>query len=287
MQLFRTSNQPTDIEKKGDVLPPILSLLYQTFDVADYQSFWAQYAQRVDGKIPDYFPVDFGKPGMGPAAQPNHTEVTTALKGLWKGFRKGVAVVLAHLSLPNESHEMYGAPESIWLQFEAPAATVNAAQNNVSLTLLAVNKTATRLPESLWLRFQPPSSKKKGSYWVMDKLGEDIRVANVVTNGSSHLHAVWTGVKLIVPMDAVNASIDHVSVALHTLDAPVISVGDPWPFPTFRHPGGSPANISASSGISVNLVQNIWGTNYIMWYPFLNDSSGDQHLQYRFSLHIT
>ena len=43
---------------------PIGVFEYKVHAASEYERFFAEYAQRIDGKIPSYFPLDFGKPGL-------------------------------------------------------------------------------------------------------------------------------------------------------------------------------------------------------------------------------
>ena len=61
-----------------------------------------------------------------------------------------------------------------------------------------------------------------------------------------------------------------------TLDASLVSPGYPTPFPNVRHLP------DLSEGISFNLANNIWGTNYIMWQPY-----GGQGATMRFRFEIS
>ena len=47
-----------------------------------------------------------------------------------------------------------------------------------------------------------------------------------------------------------------------SLDAALVSPGFPTPFPNVRHMP------DLAEGMSFNLANNIWGTNYIMWQPY-------------------
>ena len=40
---------------------------------------------------------------------------------------------------------------------------------------------------------------------------------------------------------------------------------------------------SDADGFAFNLFNNVWGTNYIMWYPFLAE---DASIRYRFSIDL-
>ena len=52
------------------------------------------------------------------------------------------------------------------------------------------------------------------------------------------------------------------SVNGRTLDAALVSPGSPTPFPNVRH------QPDMSKGMTFNLANNIWGTNYVMWQPY-------------------
>jgi hypothetical protein len=51
-------------------------------------------------------------------------------------------------------------------------------------------------------------------------------------------------------------------------DAAIVCLGEPTGYPL-------PMNVSVNvaDGVSSLLWDNLWGTNYIMWYPFSNTSS--------------
>jgi hypothetical protein len=86
------------------------------------------------------------------------------------------------------------------------------------------------------------------------------------------------------------------TLQIQSADAPLLGLGSPNPFPTpFLTP-------DLSQGVGFNLFNNLWGTNYIMHYPYAfsqqidasrEDStatgasttlnSGDENIQYRFS----
>ena len=59
-------------------------------------------------------------------------------------------------------------------------------------------------------------------------------------------------------------------VLLRTLDAALVSPGEATPFPVVdRKP-------DMSKGMTFNLGNNIWGTNYPMWQPYMPNSSNQR-----------
>lgn len=60
-----------------------------------------------------------------------------------------------------------------------------------------------------------------------------------------------------------------------SLDAAIVSPGLPTPFPNVRHMP------DLAEGMSFNLANNIWGTNYIMWQPY---SDVGASMRFRFEI---
>ena len=60
-----------------------------------------------------------------------------------------------------------------------------------------------------------------------------------------------------------------------SLDAALVSPGFPTPFPNVRHMP------DLAEGMSFNLANNIWGTNYIMWQPY---SGVGASMRFRFEI---
>ena len=63
-----------------------------------------------------------------------------------------------------------------------------------------------------------------------------------------------------------------------SLDAALVSPGEPTAFPNERKP---PA---LTKGMAFNLANNLWGTNYVMWQPY---EDGQDHMRFRFLLQMT
>ncbi|EGD78368.1 hypothetical protein PTSG_09435 [Salpingoeca rosetta] len=234
---------------------------YKVHAASEYETFFDEYAQRIDGKIPSYFPKDFGKPGLyNNSIIANTTIVHAPIKAAFVKNDSQAASVVLQLQPPNIAHlrANFGPPDSVWIEYSFDSSRVN-------ISLLLSNKTATRLPESAWFKFAPRVSS---SGWTMGKLADaNVNPLDVAVNGSRHLHAVWDGVR-------------HSSgVSLRTLDAPLLSWGDTNPFPT---PSGD-WQPDVSRGVNFCLFNNIWGTNYIMWVPFRKD---EHSYKYRFQLSL-
>ena len=76
------------------------------------------------------------------------------------------------------------------------------------------------------------------------------------------------------------AVVTPTTISLSSLDVPLVALGTATPFPTPRT--GPP---DMHGGTHFNILQNIWNTNYVMWYPF-NDSDDDADVRSRFSMQL-
>eukprot|EP00045_Choanoeca_perplexa_P014370 m.168729 g.168729 ORF g.168729 m.168729 type:complete len:726 (-) comp16655_c1_seq1:414-2591(-) len=249
---------------------PLALFEYKVHTTDEYNYFFNTYIQRVDGKIPSFAPKDFGKPGLyNASAIAQLISANPVLSNIYlKESSSGVSV-LVKSSLNNATLVSdYGAPQAIWTNYTL-VSVEGAAQLLVAVRLL--NKTATRLPESMWVRFEPEVGAASDATWRMAKLTGEVSPWDVHLNGSRHLHAVSE--------DGLTCqeSTQSATLQIQPLDTPVVSIGDTNPFPT---PSGAwePSN---SKGAHSCLFDNIWGTNYVMWYPY---DPKDADIQYRWQL---
>jgi len=151
----------------------------------------------------------------------------------------------------------------VWVAYD-----VGSQSPSLNVTILLYGKTATRLPEAMWLRFNPLVPRQNG--WMMDKLGELVDPLTVITNGSRHLHGIGDGI-------SYTDETSNRFLSIISFDSGLVCWGAPTPFPTPR------TEPNLNLGASFALFDNIWGTNYVMWYPFLE---GDGNLKFRFSISL-
>ena len=115
----------------------------------------------------------------------------------------------------------------------------------------------------------------------MDKLGSWIQMEKglVVDGGNKQMHAVNQGVRF-------NQSSGG-SMLLETTDAGVVAFGAPTGFPISGAYGNAEPDLS--EGVSSMLFNNLWGTNYVQYYPYWRDGkavTGMENLRFRYSLHF-
>ena len=234
---------------------PLAQIVYQTFNNKSYSAFLSEYLYTKTS----WADKDLGKHGLNVSAL---QLMSPSIKTMWSNLNKASMEYhfLVQLTF-NDSTVVseYGAPQSLWL-----GVMINN-NTQLNLTLYIVNKTATRLPESLSLYFDP--AVKDDSRMFVTKLGSLVDVDSVVKNGSQHLHSS----QAVTYTNPSNTK----QIVFESLDTSVLCVGIPNPFPT------PPSHPVENDGFAFNIFNNIWGTNYVMWYPYMEE---DKSSKYRFTM---
>ena len=204
---------------------------------------------------------------------------------------------LLQLDMDADAHRLAGAPERL-------VVLVNVSAGVVRWDVVQVKKTPTRLPESSFFSFVPDVDKKG---WRMQVLGSWMSPTDVVgsrdddsgddsgdasgdgTNRGAGDHSpVYGGSPHLLGIESASWSSTgqegetmspKFALTLSSLDVPVVSAGSPSPFPSPRTEAPD-----MDGGIHFNIFQNLWNTNYVLWYPF---READRHLRSRFELEVT
>ena len=221
---------------------PLALLRYQTFSQADYDRFFRQYIHNKHETLL-WALGDFTKPGMDGAGAESRDWLPRLQALYWRPEAAGVRF-LTQMALPEEASALYGCPREAYLTIYLPDA-----EPALYLDLQWFDKPACRLPEALWLSFCPPIVRARG--WTMEKMGQWLSPLDIVRNGNRHLHAVGQGVRYADRRG---------SLTIETLDAPLVAPGERslLDFDNRRPP--------LHSGMHFNLYNNLWGTNFPMWY---------------------
>ncbi|WP_309385900.1 DUF5054 domain-containing protein [Cerasicoccus frondis] len=246
VKLDDTTGAIIKLTRNGKICPfitvdhPIGVFTHQTFSKADYDRYYDQY---IRGKA-DWNLKDFTKPRLSTVA----LSATYQAKLLELQQRKSATAIRMRLSLPKESVAK-GGPATIWLQLEA-------TPKGVAYHLEWQDKTACRMPEAYWFTFAPRLNQ--GEEWRLKKLGSWINPEDVVARGNQRLHAIK------------EATAGPLSLILFDASLVAPEQGGLLDFSTYK-PSGRAA-------ISVNLYNNIWGTNFPMWY--------DEDAVFRFEIEL-
>ena len=226
------------LERNGciyaDEAHPLGAFLYEVFSPEDYQRFEDQY---VTVRY-DWALEEFGKIGMEKAVD-RHLSAEPKVTGVWKKDSR----LLIQMSMPKEAVERFGAPTRLEL-------LMTFSPRSITFDLAWFQKSASRVAEGLWLRFCPPQILTG-----IHKMGEWFRPEDMVVKGGRRLHAVEDGVRFE-------------TCAIRPLDCALVSAGGPslLSFDEERIP--------VRDGVSFNLFNNVWNTNFPMWY--------DQDARFRF-----
>lgn len=222
---------------------------YQTFSQADYDRFLSQYlANR-----PTWAVLDFSKPGIEEAGAQSSWWVPKLSHLALREDEVGHHFIL-ELTLPEKCVDQYGGPRMITVELDLPIQ-----EPSLLFDLQWFQKPANRLPEAFWFSFCPRVGSAKG--WVMEKIGDLISPLEVVRNGNQKLHAVEG---YVFHRDL------HNPLIIETLDAPLLAPGEPS---LLNFNNKQP---SLKRGLHFNLYNNIWGTNFPMWY--------EEDARFRFAL---
>jgi hypothetical protein len=227
---------------------------YQTFSAADYERFLDAYLIHRD-RHGHWAVADFSKPGMETTRpKPRHAFFASekAVFHLLRGKGGRPDVVVAVLRLPREVCRQAGAPHEVLLRYSFPRA-----KSEIGVELLWFGKPATRLPEAAWLSFDPKVPSPEA--WQMEKMGEWISPLKVCSRGNRNLHAIDQAVR-------------NVPIYIESLDAPLVAPGAPrlLEFDDTQPP--------LDGGMHFNLHNNVWGTNFPMWY--------EDDALFRFTVHL-
>ncbi|KAK3598273.1 hypothetical protein CHS0354_022590 [Potamilus streckersoni] len=242
--------------------------LYATYNMSDFDWMASMYNY--------YGGAGFEKTNSTENAHPESKTWDTKMWTLykWKGDNFKMIVYFTMASYVPWS--TYGAPELLYLQY-VYRTPKDGAPAGFDATLFWAKKTVTRLPESVMYYFSPliPESSANQRRWWLSKVGHLVDPSNVVLNGSQYVHAVDSGVYYIDE----NGN----GLQLHTFDVPLVSIGTashaPSPFPVPL----TPIQQEDITGIAFNVYNNIWDTNYILWYPY---EKGDENFLARFQINF-
>ncbi|CEM20297.1 unnamed protein product [Vitrella brassicaformis CCMP3155] len=247
-------------------------LSYQTFTEDDFK-----YMQAVYGGDAGYHKIN------ATSAAPVQKRWMPQLNDVYWDASSCRAVAV--LGLPDETHTKYGGPKQTMM-----GAKLLPDTSSVEVTLHIINKTTTRLPEAAYLSFYgQPGDGDADDTWEMDKLGQWIRPDEVMRHGSIYQHGVLSGVRRV--SSSQRMLIESLDAALTTpiTDRKTIEgkwQGTPTALPV---PVGPMLSTERVHGMAFNLWNNLWDTNYVLWYPYLKGEfkgDKDENIKYRFRVTV-
>jgi hypothetical protein len=227
---------------------------YQTLSQEDFDRFIASYIVAKTW----WAPMDFGKPHIEKFGAKSWVWLPT-LAHCWAGKVADGHRIVAQLHFADAEAERSGLVA--WPQKMHLELLLADAEPAVRVNFLWFGKSANRLPEAMWLSFLPQAPDPQA--WLIEKVDRFISPLDVVRGGNRQMHAVSN---LIRYKDAQG------SLAIETLDAPVVALGEKSPIYY------SEAQPDIAKGIHFSLFNNAWGTNYIQWFG--------EDMRFRFFLRV-
>jgi hypothetical protein len=227
---------------------------YQTFGAADFEDWIHQYCRDIE--VNGYWAYsDFGKPGLeNVKPAPQNRKFRPHVREISRTSIDDDDVVSLEMGMPDEATEIYGAPHHIRVRY-----VFSRQHPTLHIEIELVAKDASRLPEASWLSFAPKVNNP--NLWTMDKISTTLSPLSVVRNGNRNLHALRNGLRY----EEVDRKAEIV-----TWDAPVVSVGQA------RLLSFDNSFADLACGFHFNLHNNVWGTNFRMWF--------EDDMKYRFTL---
>lgn len=233
----------------------LASYRYQSFDERDEQRWISEYCRNI--KNTGFWAIpDQSKPGLEIANTQPATIFTPFVLSADRIDNATNSVLTLRLALPAQASELWGAPREISLSYRIPAGP-----GPLEIELALSGKDASRLPEAGWLGFCPVTDTGR---WTLEKLGTRVDPQNIVRNGNRNLHAV---------SKIMHAGASGREFSLTPLDATLVAVGKPA---LYRFENIIP---DPTDGFHINLHNNMWGTNFTMWF--------DDDLRSRFTLELS
>ena len=237
-------------------------LVYEAWTEGDQNEFVREYCYIPSDDVKNsWVNFDYGKHYLDRVVQPNITRHEPAI--LVQAYvhtteQPELLSLYVHTRLPAYTTVTYGGWQAAW-----SLITLNTTSATVTITLTLYNKTATRIPESPAFIFSYPTA----AYPTVYKLSRPINTSDVVMHGGRHLHGVDEGG---VEVDGW-ATVRSADVALVGLGGSISAF--PVPFVL----GSVPTQFYFV------LFDNVWGTNYVEWWPYEAD---EQDTQYRFEVRL-
>ena len=249
---------------------PLAVLSYHTYNESDFQFMSSLY---------DYYGNSgYDKPNSTANAHPDSSIYYSMLTALYQS-QSNLADFILQIKHDPLAHSYYGAPELIWIRLVL-STNMQPPKLLLNFELVWISKTATRLAEATMFSFTP-MKQSSSSNWIgtVQKISDSrsVSFSHVVKNGSQYQHVAQQ-----VTLDETTTSTPHAQVILASPDVPLVcpivsDVKTPTPFPAPL----DPIDASKVLGVAFNLHNNIWNTNYPLWYPFTDN---DKNFKARFSV---
>lgn len=244
-QSIKTSKRSKDITTEGALIIDNKGermiagkLSYQSFSTKELNYFRDTYITNKVG----WAISDFGKPGLTDQMSKSVTLQAHVVNSDYK-LNKGRTAIASQLELPKDQGvDPRVFPKEIYSNY-----SISPSKKEIDLSITLMDKPANRLPEAYWLSFTPEHIKDI----IVEKTGQPVNVLDVVAGGNRQMHGIDRYVDIITTngriritsLDALLVAVGEASLLNYSLDQPDIK-----------------------KGIHFCLFNNVWGTNFSMWF---------------------
>ncbi len=244
-QVIKQKNVPEEISPDGTLrinyngINAIAGeLVYQTFSKEDFDRFQDSYLTlRAEWSL-----SDFGKLGIENTTAKS-ASIKTVLQNCDYKTNTNGKEISCKLVFSDDNHiNKQVLPEEIYANYK-----IDNTKKNIDLDITWINKPANRLPEAYWLSFQP----EQITSILVDKLGKPVDVFDVVEGGNRQMHGADRYIDIITTAGRIRIA---------SLDAPLVTIGE-------RNLLNYSTRLpDIQKGIHFCLFNNVWGTNFRMWF---------------------
>lgn len=224
-----------DVIKNND--RPFLE--YRSYTSEDYDFWFTHYSRQMDKNGVWAYP-DFGRPllkyadGKYPAGRFYYKLIDAYLQKADTSVK-----IVANLRCDNAPCEKAGAPRTV-------QAVYTLTESGLNFDVIWLDKDANRTTEAIFLHLYPEFDKLS-----LIKLGSKIDYNKVVSMGGRNLHAV----------EKCTFKNSDKIFEIKNVDSPLFSLGQGKILEY-----DNKIENCAADGISYVLYDNVWGTNFPLWY---------------------
>lgn len=235
--IARLTHGNTEIIKQNN--EPILQ--YHSYQKSDYDFWFTHYARNMKQNGGWAYP-DFGRPllkyaeGKYPTGRFFYKMSDSTVCETADGVK-----IFVKLKCDQKLCEELGAPRNVEIVYTLSA-------DGLRFSLLWTGKDANRLTEAIFLHLVPAAT---GDNFKLQKIGTEIDYRTTASMGGRNLHAVEKSI-----LNTADGKYDFIN-----LHAPLISVGKG----KILEYDNKIEDIE-KDGISYVLCDNVWGTNFPLWY---------------------
>ena len=211
---------------------------YASYGAKDYEEYKQTYARDYENcKV--WIAPDFHKPGIK-YAEGQYPEGDFSYKVTSLLVNEKEDSIIAQFSIDKQVNEQCGAPRYFQTRFSCP-------KGDLVTEVIWLEKDASRLPEALWLNF---AIKADADSLRFIKLDNCINPLDTVPSGNRNLAAI----------EKATFSSNGQGWELINIHSPLVAIGKGKVL-RFDNEYGD-----INQGLSFNLYNNLWGTNFPLWY---------------------